>query len=139
MMYIRGATGNTDRSCILKSDAPPLGRLRYLIFADMAMAGADPCAFATLLTRLGLTTDEIADLELREPLSSEIAEYAMSLGGSREAVMDAASVVLRWHIQDLDREIEMLIFHRCLLKRKLSAIRRLARVICEPGEPRQSI
>lgn len=139
MMHVRSAVDRLNRRYILKSDAPPLGKLRYLFFADPAMAVEDPISFATKLARLGLTIDEVADLEIREPLSSEIAEYAMSRGSGLDAAMEAVETVLCWHIQDLNREIDRLMLHRRLLKRKLNAMNSLVRALYEPAAPRPAM
>lgn len=126
--------------CVLRSDAPLLGRLARTIFraADLA-APEHGRTLAEELLRLGLTCEELADLELREPLISEILEYAGASGGGVDGLMKAVNAVMQWHTQDINREIQMLLLRRRALERKRRALLRLTYLLAEEQTVRPSI
>jgi hypothetical protein len=140
MRHIAAKPKTAEQVCPLKSDAPPLGKLARLILSRVGEEGtAEARALSADLMRLGLSCEEVADLEIREPYASEIVEYARALGGGLDALVNAVVTVMSWHIQDIDREIEMLQLRRRLLERKAAAISRLAQALSEPKELRPAI
>ena len=126
--------------CAQKSDCPPLGKLASLIFGQTGCGNMeDVRASGAYLMHLGLTCEEVADLEIREPLASEIIEYARAAGGGLDGVVRAVDAVLSWHIQDIDRQIDMLLRLRRLYERKAKAVSRLAHILSDPDTPRPAI
>lgn len=123
--------------CVLRSDAALLGKLADLI-SEAIGRGRGKVSLSDL-TDIGLSCSEVADLEIREPIASEIAEYAGALGGKPSDLLTAAETVLGWHVQDIDREVNMLLLHRRALERKMKAIRHLMCVIFEDHEAPQAI
>jgi len=129
-----------EKTCVLKSDVIPLGKLAWLFFGrELQGLLEDKRKLYSGLIELGLTCEEVADLEIREPYASEIAEYARMLGGGVDAVVRAVKTVASWHIQDIDRQIEMLQLRRRTLERKVAAVRHLAKALAEDNPPKSSI
>jgi hypothetical protein len=99
---------------------------------------------ADWLVGLGLSCDDIRNLDLRQPLLQEIAEYAGIRPGQRVPPQDAVRVleatgkVLNDHIQDLESQIWMLERRRASLERKAYTIKRLLRALRSSGDGRRA-
>jgi len=86
-----------------------------------------------------MTSQDIADLEFREPYASEIIEYAQAIGGGLDSLVESVKTVINWHIQDIDRQIEMLKLRKRLLERKVAAFSRLAKALAADEDPKPAI
>jgi len=126
--------------CVLRSDAQPLGKLGRLIseLSDIDLT-ANTLQSCDKLTALGMTSQDIADLEFREPYASEIIEYAQAIGGGLDSLAESVRTVVNWHIQDIDRQIEMLKLRKRLLERKVAAFSRLAKALAADEDPKPAI
>lgn len=121
-------------SCPLRSDVAPFGKVARLLAHRLGI-DASPADFMGF----GLSCQEISDLDIREPMASEIAEHLAASRKGPDGLVDAVHTVLGWHIQDIDRQLEMLLLRRRSLERKVRAVERLAQVVSENDKLRPAM
>jgi hypothetical protein len=87
------------------------------------------------LLALGLSAEEIEDLDIRQPMLQSICEYARLDDSDRDTyakALDAVNATVKVivdQIGDLDLESEMLALRKKALKRRMRVLQRLARAL----------
>ena len=126
---------NKDRStpCVIRDSAISYARRTGLI--DGSATDLEECKViesVRKLMALGLSTEEIEDLDIRQPMLQAICEYArldhknQHAGGRAADAVDTTLKVIDDQINNLDLEIEMLNLRKRALKRRTKILQKLA-------------
>lgn len=119
--------------CVIRQSA-----MSYARRAGLIDSSSDPEEFKVIesvrkLMALGLSAEEIEDLDIRQPMLQAICEFARlddkgpDTGTRAAGVVDATLKVIDDQIHNLDLEIQMLNLRRRALRRRTRVLEKLAR------------
>jgi hypothetical protein len=126
----------THTPCVIRDSAVNCAVRAGLV--DNHTADLEDCSViepVRKLFALGLSPDEIEDLDIQEPMLQAICEYARLDEDDRAAAERAADAVngtlkaIADQIQNIDLEIEMLNLRKKALKRRNRVLLKLARAL----------
>ena len=131
--------GDQSTPCVIGENAINYARRAGLV--DTSPSDPEGCEViesVRKLMALGLSAEEIEDLDIRQPMLQAICEYARLDEHSDDPASQAADAVdttlrlIEDQIHNLDLEIEMLSMRKQALKRRTRVLRKLARSLDAP-------
>jgi len=131
--------------CVVRDSATSYARCAGLI--DKDSEGPQDCRVidsVRKLLALGLSTEEIEDLDIRQPMLQAVCEYARlehDESESAEKVAEAVGMtlsVISEQVRNLDLEIEMLNLRRKALHKRTQVLTKLARSLSSERTKRPS-
>lgn len=131
--------------CVVRDSATSYARRAGLI--DKDSEGPQDCRVidsVRKLLALGLSTEEIEDLDIRQPMLQAVCEYARlehDESESAEKVAEAVGMtlsVISEQVRNLDLEIEMLNLRRKALHKRTQVLTKLARSLSSERTKRPS-
>ena len=123
-----------SQNCVVRESAASYLRRTGLI-PDSPLEDCRVIEPMRRLLALGLSAEEIEDLDIRQPMLQSICEYARLDESDRdtyEKALDAVNATVRVigdQIADLDLETEMLTLRKNALERRMKVLQRLARAL----------
>jgi hypothetical protein len=130
---------NPSPSCVVRESADNYLRRTGLI-QDSLLEDCKVIEPMRRLLALGLSADEIEDLDIRQPMLQSICEYARLDDSDRDThakALDAVNSTVRViddQVADLDLESEMLTLRKNALERRRKVLQRLARALGEMND-----
>ncbi len=123
---------NYSTPCVIRDSAMAYAR-RIGLMQD-STPGLEDCRIVESVRRLlalGLSTDEIDDLDIRQPMLQTVCEYARLDDCSHRADRAASAVratlkVINEQIRNIDLEIEMLDLRKRALEKRTRVLEKLA-------------
>jgi len=119
--------------CVIRQSAMSYARRTGLIDSSGDPEECKVIESVRKLMALGLSADEIEDLDIRQPMLQTICEYARlddsgsDPDGRAVGVVDATLKVIDDQIHNLDLEIQMLSLRRRALRKRTRVLEKLAR------------